>query len=201
MLSAAHICSRRSWERWLSVYILIGRHMPCNVCYSGGIQTTKHRDSASHSKEMSWLPSRMFVIRQMCLWKTFNSYWFHAWLFKHFIRMINQISGFWKTCYLAAYHSYTFLIDYPLGCFWYRQWPYLYVSHWQGGIWAVKFLKCLDKCYLKVIILSIKTRTCFMIRKPHVFVISHAFTISCFISPLWSISTFLVLSCTNSINM
>ena len=73
MLSAAHICSGRSWERWLSVYILIGRHMPCNVCYSVGIQTTKHRDSASHSKEMSWLPSRMFVARQMCLWKTPNS--------------------------------------------------------------------------------------------------------------------------------
>ena len=186
MLSAAHICSGRSWERWLSVYILIGRHMPCNVCYSGGIQTTKHRDSASHSKEMSWLPSRMFVARQMCLWKTPNS----CLIIETFYSDDKSNFGFLENMLSRGLSFIHIPYRLPLGLFLISAMTISLCFTLAGGIWAVKFFKCLDKCYLKVIILSIKTRTCFMIRKPHVFVRSRAFTITCFILLLWSMPTF-----------
>ena len=167
ILSPAHICSGRSWERWLSVYILRGRHMPCNVCYSGG--SRRQNMATSPRPRAKKCPGFLqgCLSRDKCV---YEKHLIHTWLLKHFIRVINQIFGILENMLSGGYHSYAFLIDYPLGCFWYRQWPYLYVFTLAGGILSRKVFQMFGQILaMKVIILSIKTRTCFTIRKPHIF--------------------------------
>ena len=179
----------RSVERWLSVYILRGRHMPCNVRYSGG--SRRQNIETTPPPRAKKCPGFLLgcLSRDKCV---YEKHLIHTWLLKHFIRVINQIFGILENMLSGGLSFIRIPYRLPLGLFLISAMTISLCFTLAGGILCRKVFQMFGQMLsLKVIILSIKTRTCSTIRKPHIFRPQPCiYDILCFIVAMWSIPSF-----------